>query len=117
MKIHDLEHHINQSLSVEKITSDFYVRAEFCGMKSGSNIICSIDDENFEVPIGTPLEIIARVIQFNYFPTFVEIRVVAAVGGIIDEGKVYVPHAKYFFAKMYYNEDLELCSTDLEKFQ
>ncbi|MDQ1923056.1 hypothetical protein [Massilia pseudoviolaceinigra] len=117
MKIYEWEREIARVFSAEKVTADFYAYAEFDGMNSGTNIVCTIDDVTYEVPIGTPLEIVARVIQFNSCPSFAEIRVVAAVGGVLDEEQRFVPHAKYFFAKLYYNEDFKVYSADVERFQ
>ncbi|MDN2709881.1 hypothetical protein O0880_10695 [Janthinobacterium sp. SUN118] len=97
----------------EKIRRDFfaYARSEFS--VCGNNINFIVDGLEQKIPIDCELTVIARVAQVNYFPVYTETRIVVAVGGVVSE-KCGVVTPGYFFAKLYYNEQLSLFSVDLD---
>ena len=100
---------------VDKLRRDFleYVQEEFD--VTDDVITFDINGKIFFVPLDFSIDVVARVVQSNSFPHYLEGRIVIAIGGIVSE-KCGVVTPKYFLVKLFYNEKIELFNADLDYF-
>jgi hypothetical protein len=99
--------------SKEKLKCDFlsYARTEFIVLDDFIEI--SAGSRIYRVPLDFELDVVARVIQVNYFPVYSEARIVIAIGGVLNEDcGVVTP--KFFLAKLNYREGTEPYNVDLD---
>jgi hypothetical protein len=102
---------IKTLISDEQIREDFFAHAPSkVDLKEGVYEF-ELEDKVIRVPLDCELTTIARVIQESYVTEFVEIRVVVAVGGVLEK-KCGIVTPKYFEAKLFYNHECALSSID-----
>src|ERR1700741_3892838 len=104
MNLFDISDNLSALISDEKIRKDFFENAPSSINLEEGLVEFELENRTIRTPINCELTTVARVVQANYFPMFLVVRVVVAVGGIASENcGVVTP--KYFTAKLLYNQD------------
>lgn len=110
----DLAHHL------EMLTPDEFVRKAFfdylykeCEIIDGVFQI-PVHDEIYQVPIDCELNVVSRILQHDAMPVWTQIKVVIALGGIVNpKPETGVVIARIVSTKLYFNELLEVYSLDI----
>ncbi|MFB9246570.1 hypothetical protein IV454_11055 [Massilia antarctica] len=113
MTLNDIKTDLTTLFSDERVAADFYAFAEDDGIVRGDHIRCEVSGQDFFFPVPTEITVLTRVCQFNHYCESTEARIVVAVGGVVDE-RCGIVTPRYFFAKLFYNEDCEVYSVDID---
>lgn len=111
--LNDIESGLTALFPDERVAADFYAAAGDEGMVRGDAIRCEVRGMDFFFPIPTEITVLTRVCQFDHHCVSKEVRIVVAVGGVVDV-RCGIVTPRYFLAKLYYNQDCEVNRLDVD---
>jgi hypothetical protein len=103
MILERIEAELATAFPESKITADFHRYYKESGLLKNGMLEFVIDDAKCNLELDTQLEVVCRVVQLNYRPVSQEVRVLAAVGGVVSETNGFVV-PRFFFAKLFYQD-------------